>query len=97
MVALSVARFVVGAFRADLARAGATKEITNLVDELSRMSPDFNALWRDHNVVAHGEGLKRIRHPELGSLELEFSAFAVDGRPDSAWSFTTQRLTKSRI
>jgi hypothetical protein len=79
---LGVARFVVGAFRADVARAGATTEITNLVEELSLTSPEFDALWRDTNVAVHGEGLKRIRHPELGLLELEFSAFAVDGRPE---------------
>ena len=78
----SVARFVVGAFRADAAWAGATAEITKLVDELSRVSTDFDRLWRDNDVVAHGEGLKRIRHSELGLIELEFSAFAVDGRPE---------------
>ena len=79
---LSVARFVVGAFRADVARAGATAEITRLVQELSRVSPEFEALWRDNDVVGHGEGQKRIHHPELGLIELEFSAFAVDGRPE---------------
>jgi len=78
----SVARFVVGAFRADAARAGASEEITRLVDELSQISPDFERMWRDNDVVAHGEGLKRLRHPDLGLLELEFSAFAVDGRPE---------------
>ena len=78
----SVARFVVGAFRADAARAGASAEITNLVEELSRTSPEFDVLWRDNDVVAHGDGLKRLRHAELGLLELEFSAFAVDGRPE---------------
>jgi len=78
----SVARFVVGAFRADAARAGASAETTKLVEELSRMSPEFDALWRDNDVTAHGEGLKRLRHSELGLLELEFSAFAVDGRPE---------------
>ncbi len=78
----SVARFVVGAFRADAARAGASAEITQLVEELSRTSPEFEALWRTNDVVAHGEGLKRLHHPELGLLELEFSAFAVDGRPE---------------
>jgi len=30
----------------------------------------------------HGEGVKRLRHPVLGPIELEYSAFAVDGRPD---------------
>jgi transcriptional regulator with XRE-family HTH domain len=78
----SVARFVVGAFRADVARAGAGAEVTRLVDELSRSSPEFDALWRDNEVMAGGEGLKRIHHPEAGLLELEFSAFVVDGRPE---------------
>ena len=79
---LAVARFVVGAFRADVARAGATAQSAALVEEISRRSPEFEALWRSNDVVAHGEGLKRLHHPELGLLELEFSAFAVDGRPD---------------
>ena len=78
----SVARFVVGAFRADVARAGAGEEVTRLVDELSRTSSEFDVLWRDNEIVAHGEGLKRIRHPKAGLLQLEFSAFAVDGRPE---------------
>ncbi len=78
----SVAHFVVGAFRADAARAGASAETTKLVEELSRSSPEFEALWRDNNVVAHGGGLKRLHHPDLGLLELEFSVFAVDGRPE---------------
>ena len=78
----SVARFVVGAFRADVARAGASAETTSLVEELSRISADFDRLWRENNVAAGGDGLKRLHHPVLGELELEFSAFAVDGRPE---------------
>ncbi|MEI9405768.1 helix-turn-helix transcriptional regulator [Mesorhizobium argentiipisi] len=79
----SVARFVVGSFRADAVRAGAGAEVTELVEELSRTSPEFAALWRDNDVVAaHGEGVKRLRHPEIGLIELEFSVFAVDGRPE---------------
>lgn len=79
---LSVARFVVGAFRADVARAGADEQALRLVDDLSRSSPIFATLWQDNEVIAHGEGVKRMLHPELGTLELEFSAFAVDGRPE---------------
>jgi transcriptional regulator with XRE-family HTH domain len=78
----SVARFVVGAFRADAARAGATAEIGQFVEEMSRISPEFEAMWSTNDVRAHGEGLKRLHHPELGLLELEYSAFTVDGRPD---------------
>ena len=78
----SVARFVVGAFRVDAARAGAAAEVEPLVDELCRLSPEFKAMWRDNDVHTHGEGDKHIRHPVLGRLTFEYSAFAVDGRPD---------------
>ncbi len=78
----TVARFVVGAFRADAARAGAVSEVAELVDELCKLSPEFAALWRDNDVNVHGEGVKRLRHPVLGPIALEYSAFAVDGRPD---------------
>jgi transcriptional regulator with XRE-family HTH domain len=78
----SAARWVVGAFRVDAARAGAAAQVEPLVDELCRLSPDFKALWRDHDVSSHLEAVKRIRHPVLGPIAFEYSAFAVDGRPD---------------
>jgi transcriptional regulator with XRE-family HTH domain len=78
----SVARFVVAAFRADAARAGATKKVKLLVDELSRRSPEFEAMWRNNDVSSYGEGSKHIRHPVAGLIALEYSAFVVDGRPD---------------
>jgi transcriptional regulator with XRE-family HTH domain len=78
----SVAKFVVAAFRADAARAGASRTVQSLVDELSRSSPAFAAMWRDNDVRNYGEGTKSIRHPRAGLLGLEYSAFFVDGRPD---------------
>jgi len=79
---LSVARYVVGSFRADVARAGAGVEAMQLVEELSSTSPEFRSLWNDNEVIGHREGVKRIQHPILGPLELEFSTFAVEGRSD---------------
>jgi transcriptional regulator with XRE-family HTH domain len=80
----SVARFVVGAFRADVARAGIVSEAGELVAELRGFSAEFDALWQDNEVLGHGDGdsIKRLQHPELGPVELEYSAFSVDGRPD---------------
>jgi len=80
----SVARFVVGVFRADAARTGAAASVQPLVEELSQASPEFAAMWRDNDVRGFGEGIKRLRHPVLGEISLEYSAFAVDGRPDLA-------------
>jgi transcriptional regulator with XRE-family HTH domain len=78
----SVARFVVGAFRVDAARAGAAEEVEPLVSELCRLSPEFKAMWQDNDVRTHGEVVKHIRHAVLGPLAVEYSAFAVDGRSD---------------
>jgi transcriptional regulator with XRE-family HTH domain len=79
----SVARFALGSFRADAARAGAAAEVESLVEDLCRLSPEFRAMWRENDVVgAHGEAVKHIRHPAVGRLAFEYSAFAVDGRPD---------------
>jgi transcriptional regulator with XRE-family HTH domain len=80
----SVARFVVGAFRADVARAGAAAAVSDMVDELRRVSPEFAAMWRDNDVPTPHEGVKHIRHPVFGKFAFEYSAFAVDGRPDLA-------------
>jgi len=78
-----VARFVVGAFRADAARAGAAAEVEPLVEELCRLSPEFKTMWGDNDVrTHHGEAVKHMRHPVLGMIAFEYSAFAVDGRPD---------------
>jgi transcriptional regulator with XRE-family HTH domain len=79
----SVARFVLGAFRVDTARAGAGAEAELLVEELRRLSPEFATMWRDNDVRGpHGEAVKRIRHPVVGPLSFEYSAFSVDGRTD---------------
>jgi transcriptional regulator with XRE-family HTH domain len=78
----NVARYVVGAFRADAARAGAGVEIRQLVEELCANSPEFKAMWDDNEVTGIREGIKRLHHPVLGPIDLEFSTFAVEGRSD---------------
>ena len=79
----SVARFVVAAFRADSARAGATRKVEAMVDELRRLSLEFAAIWAENDVRStYGEVVKSLQHPLAGLLTLEYSTFAVDGRPD---------------
>jgi len=79
----SVARFVLSAFRVDAARAGAAAEVETLVGELCRLSPEFEAMWGENEIRGgHGEAVKLIRHPVLGPVAFEYSAFSVDGRTD---------------
>jgi len=76
------ARSMVAAFRSDAVRSGASDSVEALVDDLIRSSPEFAAIWRDHDVQTHGEGTKHFRHSSAGAITLEYSAFAVIGRPD---------------
>ncbi len=78
----SVARFVVAAFRADAARAGDAAHVKTLVEELCQLNPEFEAMWAENDVRSYGGGSKRIIHPQAGPIAFEYSAFAVDGRPD---------------
>lgn len=80
----SVARFVVAALRVDLARAGAQAQgqAEALVRDLCRHSAEFDLMWREQDVRAYGEGNKQLHHPVAGLLAMEYSSFALDGRPD---------------
>ena len=75
------ARFVVAAFRAETARVGAPSRAAALVDELSRSSPEFAAMWSEREVAALGGGTKRIARAD-GILTFDYSTFAVHGHAD---------------
>jgi len=75
-----IASFVVATFRAELARTGTSQQAQALIEALSRESPEFAAMWRNHEVRKHGEGIKRVQ-PEVGeSIALEYSSFAIDAQ-----------------
>ncbi|MFT9198444.1 helix-turn-helix transcriptional regulator [Asaia lannensis] len=79
----SMARYVVGAFRIETTRAGAAGEVTPLVTELCRLSPEFHTMWHENSVTeAPVDIVKHIDHPVLGAFAFEHSTFSVDGRPD---------------
>jgi transcriptional regulator with XRE-family HTH domain len=75
------ARAVVAAFRAETARLGVTDRAAALIDELSRSSPDFVAMWSEREVGALGPGKKRLVRGDSVIL-LDYSTFAVHGHAD---------------
>jgi transcriptional regulator with XRE-family HTH domain len=77
------ARFVVAAFRVDITRAGAAEDAAPLIAELMQKSPEFARMWEANEVRdTYSELAKKIVHPEAGIINLEYSTFAVVGRPD---------------
>jgi hypothetical protein len=57
------------------------KALSDLVGELSTRSEDFRRRWAAHDVRYHRTGRKRLHHPLVGDLELDFEAFDLPGDP----------------
>ncbi|HCI6029830.1 TPA: helix-turn-helix domain-containing protein [Klebsiella quasipneumoniae subsp. quasipneumoniae] len=92
----TVGQLIVNAFRADVTRMGATTETDQLIAELSQQSVEFARFWQSHDVAGHGEGYKRIHHPQMGPLDLEFTSFAVEARPDLSLLVFNPATTESQ-
>ncbi|WNM25584.1 helix-turn-helix transcriptional regulator [Demequina capsici] len=58
------------------------REISDLVGELSTRSEAFRVRWARHDVRLHIEGVKRIQHPAVGLLELEYNTLVLPGDED---------------
>lgn len=58
------------------------RQLTDLIGELVTRSDAFGRRWAAHNVRHHRTGIKRIRHPEVGDLELVYEAMDLPANPD---------------
>jgi transcriptional regulator with XRE-family HTH domain len=61
--------------------------LSALVGELSVKSEDFRRLWATHDVKEKTFGVKRLRHPLVGELSLQFESFRLSD--DSEQSLIT--------
>lgn len=57
------------------------KKLVELIGELSTRSEDFRARWAAHNVRFHRTGRKKLIHPVVGDLDLDFEAMELPSRP----------------
>lgn len=76
------ARRVIAKFRLDFGRSGNDPAFVALIRELDDTSPEFHRWWPLQDVNGFGEGLKRIRHAQLGEIEFEHNALTVENAPD---------------
>jgi transcriptional regulator with XRE-family HTH domain len=51
--------------------------LSALVGELSVKSEEFRRLWATHDVKEKSHGVKRLRHPLVGDLALQFESFRL--------------------
>ena len=57
------------------------KDLITLVGELSTQSELFRQHWASQNVKFHRSGRKRLRHPAVGELDLNFEAMELPSDP----------------
>jgi transcriptional regulator with XRE-family HTH domain len=69
-------------FRAAAARHPDDPAFEDLIQRLRGASPEVRAWWPRHEVAPLSSGTKRLRHPELGELELEFVTLRVADDPE---------------
>lgn len=55
--------------------------LIQLIGELSTQSELFRELWASRDVQLHRNGLKRLRHPVVGDLELTYESMELAGEP----------------
>jgi transcriptional regulator with XRE-family HTH domain len=71
------AQQTVAMLRAEAGRVPDDRGLRALVGELSTRSEEFRALWASHDVRQHSTGRKRMRHPAVGDLELNYEALPL--------------------
>ncbi|MFD5140602.1 helix-turn-helix transcriptional regulator [Streptomyces sp. NPDC058378] len=84
-----VARDTVAALRLYAGRHGDDPQLTELIGELSLHSDTFRRLWADHDVHAHTTGTKRLHHPLVGDLTLDYVVLAAEDDPEQSLAIYT--------
>ncbi|MER7250470.1 helix-turn-helix transcriptional regulator [Kribbella sp. NPDC000426] len=57
------------------------KALTQLIGELSTRSETFRTRWAAHDVRFHRSGRKKLHHPIVGDLEIDFEAMEFPSDP----------------
>ncbi|MBK0868890.1 helix-turn-helix domain-containing protein [Saccharopolyspora sp. HNM0986] len=57
------------------------KELIELVGELSTRSEVFRQRWASHDVQFHRSGQKRLHHPVVGQLDLDYESMELPSEP----------------
>ena len=76
------ARATIRVFRAARARVLDKAPFDRLVEELCTRSAEFRTWWPAVDVQGFDEGVKQLRHPTRGLLELTYMALTPEGRSD---------------
>lgn len=75
------ARAAVENLRLEAGNDPADRATAELVAELRAQSPEFVRWWDEHRVYRRTHGSKRLRHPVVGDLTVEYETLTLPGDP----------------
>jgi transcriptional regulator with XRE-family HTH domain len=78
----NLARVALGRFRAESARYIGDPDFERLIARLDRESPEFRAWWPQRDVTRQLSGVKKIRHPQAGTMTFEHMSLSIDDGSD---------------
>ncbi len=76
-----VAEDTAGFLRQEAAHTPHDKALQELIGELSMQSEEFRRHWAAHNVRTHRAGVKKLHHPLVGDLDLNFESAELTSQP----------------
>lgn len=76
------ARRILAQFRTSYGHFPGDPWMTELINDLLSISPEFRAWWSDHEVLRGPEGQKVLNHPQAGYLAFEHLMFQMYDEPD---------------
>jgi transcriptional regulator with XRE-family HTH domain len=79
-----VAQEMTATLRLDAGRHPDDSRTAELVGELAMKSEYFRRWWADHQVFDRTWGSKRLRHPLVGELTIDYQAFTFPNEPDQS-------------
>lgn len=93
----STVRSMVGTLRLDAGRHPDDPLLTELVGDLAVRSPEFRVWWAEQQVVERTAGVKRLNHPLVGELTIDYEALDVVGETDQTlFIYTTKPGSESQ-
>lgn len=90
------ARAAVESLRMDAGRDPDDRAAAALVAELSDASREFRAWWAEHRVFQRSHGSKRLRHPLVGELTVDFETLTTPADAEQTlYLYTAERGSSS--
>jgi len=92
------AKGMIAEFHTASARYVADSSFAGLIEDLKRVSPEFNRLWLQHETPGSLDGFKEVEHPDMGHLEFDHNTLQIPNDPDMrVMIYTPLTATRSKL